>query len=231
MKRIACSLLFVSSIVLLVNACKHPANDVKPVIPPTANQPDTALCFERDVLPVFQANCAIRSCHSGEDANSRQEGFVLNSYQTITTKDFVAGNPGKTKIYKAITENDRDEKMPLGMDPLTPAEVDLIYRWIAMGAPNTGCTTDCDSSKFTFSGAVQPLLNFYCKGCHNSKTSSTGVILDNYNDVRTVATNGQLLGAIRQSPGFAAMPQGGNKLSDCQVRQVENWIASGALND
>lgn len=243
MKRIVYALFLFSTFLLALNACKHPAGDIQPTTPPPTNPgngtgsngtnpADTALCFERDVLPIFQANCSIKGCHSGEDANSRQEGFVFNSYQTITSKEFVPGNPGKTELYEAITEDDRDKRMPYGKAPLTDLEISRIYRWIAMGAPNTtGCSTGCDSSKFTFSAAVQPMLNFYCKGCHNSSSASSGVILDNYVGVRTVASDGRLLNVIKHISGFPAMPQGGNKLSDCQISQIEKWVAAGALND
>ena len=36
--------------------------------------PDTSLCFERDILPIFISNCAKSGCH---DASSHQEGFVV----------------------------------------------------------------------------------------------------------------------------------------------------------
>ena len=75
------------------------------------------------------------------------------------------------------------------------------------------------------------MLEFYCKGCHNSTTATSGVILDNYSGVKTVAANGKLLGVIKRLPGFPAMPKNGNKLSDCQIRQLEKWIAAGAQNN
>ena len=245
MKKIIYALLFLFSSTLLVVACTHPGADVQPATTATSgngtggtggntggNAADTALCFERDVLPIFQANCSIKGCHSGEDADSRKEGFVFNSYQTITSKEFVPGNPGKTELYEAITEDKPEKRMPYGKAPLTAVEISRIYRWIAMGAPNTtGCATGCDSSKFTFSNAIQPMLSFYCKGCHNATTASSGVVLDNYNGVKTVAGDGRLMAVIRRLPGFPAMPQGGNKLSDCQITQVEKWIAAGAQNN
>src|SRR5690349_8075119 len=49
------------------------------------NSGDTALCFERDILPIFQSNCAKSGCH---DAASAQDGYVFTSYQTITAKKF-----------------------------------------------------------------------------------------------------------------------------------------------
>jgi len=31
--------------------------------------------------------------------------------------------------------------------------------------------------------------------------------------------------------GYYPMPKGGNKLSDCEINQVKNWINAGALNN
>jgi hypothetical protein len=58
-----------------------------------------------------------------------------------------------------------------------------------------------------------------------------GVDLSNYNGVATVAVSGTLIGTITHAPGFSAMPQGGNKLSDCEITQIQKWINSGALNN
>jgi hypothetical protein len=37
----------------------------------------------------------------------------------------------------------------------------------------------------------------------------------------------RMLGALRGTAGFSAMPQGGTKLSDCDISKVEKWINSG----
>lgn len=196
----------------------------------TTNPPDTGLCFERDILPIFVSNCAKSGCH---DAASRQDGYVFTSYQTITSKKFRAGDPEHTELYEKITEDKPSKRMPPPQDlPLTQQQVGLIYRWITSGAPNsTGCAGGCDSTRFTYSGVVQPLITQQCRGCHNSATSSGGVNLDNYAGVKAVAADGRLQGVINHSPGYPPMPQGGQKLSSCQIMQVEKWLASGASNN
>lgn len=220
----------------LALACTHTNNDVQPVNPPPGggggggNTADTALCFERDILPIFISNCAKSGCH---DAASRQDGYEFTSYQTITAKKFTPGNPSKTELYEKITEDDHEDRMPPPPNaPLSRESINLIYSWIARGAPNTtGCRSGCDSNAYTFSASIQPLLNQYCKGCHNTVTASGGVMLDSYNGAKTVATSGKLLQVINHAPGVPAMPQGGNKLSACQIKQVAQWINAGALNN
>lgn len=225
--------------VLLLLACKHSSNDVQPGTPGPGTgggggggttPQDTTLCFERDILPIFIANCAKSGCH---DAVSRQDGYEFTSYKTITAKKFKAGDPFDTELYEKITETRPDKRMPQPPNaPLTSKEITLIYNWIKEGAKNTtGCTSNCDSNNVTFSKGIQPLVNQYCRGCHNSTGQSGGVNLDNYNGVKAVALDGRLLNAIKHAPGAPAMPRGGNKLSDCQIRQVEKWILAGTLNN
>ena len=75
------------------------------------------------------------------------------------------------------------------------------------------------------------MINKYCQGCHNAATQSGGLILENYDGLRVVATNGRLLGALKRLPGFSPMPKGGNKLSDCEINIVEKWVNAGAPNN
>ena len=74
-------------------------------------------------------------------------------------------------------------------------------------------------------------MNTYCKGCHNPASLGGGIDLSTYDGVKTVALNGRLSGSINHLAGFVAMPQGGNKLQECQIKQIEKWIAGGALNN
>jgi mono/diheme cytochrome c family protein len=228
----------------IAGGCKHqetpqPANTNTPGTTPTPtpnpaptpnpNPADTGICFKRDILPIFLSNCAMSGCH---DAISRQDGFQFTDYNSIINKEFVPGNANGTELYEKITEDDNDKRMPPPPRPaLTADQVTLIRRWINEGAKNTDFSSDCDTNNFKFSTAVKPITEQYCKGCHNSAAPSAGIALDSYDGVKTVALNGRMLGAIKHLAGYKPMPQGGSKLSDCQVRQVEKWIAGGALNN
>ncbi len=95
-------------------------------------------------------------------------------------------------------------------------------------------STTCDLSNVTFSGTVKPILQASCLSCHsNSKAASSGagIKLENYADVLTTTNNGQLMGAIRHSDGYVAMPQGGGKLTDCEISKLQTWIDNGKLNN
>jgi mono/diheme cytochrome c family protein len=131
-----------------------------------------------------------------------------------------------------ITESDPDDRMPPPpANPLTSAQINLIYTWIAQGARNNTCTNSCDTSNVTFSGTIFPLLQNSCIGCHSGAAAGGQIDLSSYQGVASVANNGRLLGAISHSPGFQPMPRGGNKLPDCRIDQVRIWIEGGALNN
>ncbi len=100
------------------------------------------------------------------------------------------------------------------------------------GAIDTGgCSSNvCDTNSFTYSGAIAPLMQVYCTGCHNA-TSAPGGSLADYNSVRVAAVNGNMIGDISHLSGYNAMPQGGAKLAECQILQIKKWVAAGAPNN
>ncbi len=208
----------------------NPGDTSKPTNPNPTNSDDTALCFERDILPIFISNCAKSGCH---DAATRQEGFEFTSYTTITSKKFKPGDLDDTELWEKITENDHDKRMPPPPNaPLTSQQIALIRDWILRGAPNgTNCPMPCDSSKYKFAADIQPMINTYCKGCHNSVTLSGGYSYETYQGILEPIQNGRFLGAIKHQRGYSPMPRGGSKLTDCQIQKIENWIANGARND
>ena len=98
------------------------------------------------------------------------------------------------------------------------------------GKPGTGCNTTVTK----FSAEVKPILQSYCLSCHSSSaalSSGGGIRLQDYSDVKTNVLNGRLVGAIDQASGFSPMPNGGGKLSDCNILIIKTWIAKGTLND
>ena len=118
--------------------------------------------------------------------------------------------------------------MPANAPDLTAAQLNLIRQWIAAGAVDSGaCQDRCDSMNFTFSGAVQPMINQYCRGCHNG-AGATGGSLADYASIRNAAVSGRLIGDIEHLSGYNAMPLGGAALSNCQVAQITKWVEAGA---
>jgi hypothetical protein len=115
--------------------------------------------------------------------------------------------------------------------PLTKAQKDSIALWINQGARNTtNCNCNCDTTQFTYTAVIQPLLSSNCVGCHKPGSLGGNIDLSTYTSAKAQATNGKLLGSVQHSVGYSPMPQGG-KLSDCQISQLKNWINAGATNN
>lgn len=95
-------------------------------------------------------------------------------------------------------------------------------------------STTCDLTNVTFATTVKPILQASCLSCHsNAKAAGSGggIKLENYSDVVITAGNGQLMGAINHANGYVAMPQGGGKLTDCEISKLQKWIDNGKLNN
>ncbi len=225
--------LLLSGIGLLAINCKHEIPGVS-IVPggngtPTqsSNCSPDSVYFANEVLPLINSNCATAGCH---DAITHKEGVELTSYSKIRTyvKPF---NGGDSKLYEVIVKTNDDRMPPAPMSPLTAAQKSTILKWINQGAFNNQCTGGCDTSSFTYAATVSVTINTFCKGCHNPASLGGGIDLSTYASTRVQAINGKLAGTISHAAGFIAMPQGGSKLSDCQVSQVKKWIAAGTPNN
>jgi hypothetical protein len=97
-------------------------------------------------------------------------------------------------------------------------------------------STPCDTMNVSYSTTILPLITDYCLSCHSGGTPSGNVSLEGYDNVKAAAdipagSYGSLIGVISHAAGNSPMPKNGNKLSDCQIRQVEIWIGEGSQNN
>jgi hypothetical protein len=91
---------------------------------------------------------------------------------------------------------------------------------------------NCNTTGVTFSATVVSLLQSNgCMSCHSGGAPSGNISLEGYSHVRTVAQNGKLYGAISHSAGFSPMPQGGNKMSACNINKIKAWMDAGFPNN
>lgn len=230
MKKAFLSLIILGSLLFTIGSCEHetiaPVVDTTPQPGPVINN---GICFQSDILPLLQSNCAKSGCH---DAATRSKNLVLDSYTNIMQRDIIPGNADASKIYRALFETGKDKMPPLPNTDLTTAQKALIGQWINEGAKNTvNCASNCDTAQFKFAANINPLLNTYCTGCHSGSVPSGNIDLSNYNNVKQQVTSGRLVGAVTHAAGYAAMPKDAGKLSDCQITQIKKWIAAGALNN
>ena len=92
-------------------------------------------------------------------------------------------------------------------------------------------TNTCDTTHFKFAANVAPILNAHCTSCHNTADAAAngGVDLSNYAGVLLHTDHIPIV--IQWLPGQLQMPQGGPKLSDCNIKIIQKWIQAGAQND
>lgn len=178
-------------------------------------------------MPLFQTNCAKSGCH---DSVTMQEGHQFDRYATIVAHGINAGDSSNSEIYKVITAGAPSRIMPkFPNKSLTAAQIHIIATWIQQGAANsTNCALACDISLFTYSGAVRPILQTHCLGCHSGLAVDGGFIsLDTYDGVKEQVTINTLYPAITHT-GPIPMPKIGKKLSDCKIAIIKKWIEAGA---
>ena len=90
--------------------------------------------FLRDIQPILAANCY--RCHSG----SKASGQLRLDDKTLALKGGISGAvilPGRSResrLMQRLLGEGGEQRMPLGNAPLTPAQIDLIRRWIDEGA-------------------------------------------------------------------------------------------------
>jgi hypothetical protein len=212
----------------VIDACKHETPQaVLSSAPVTGGAGE--VCFESQILPIFQTNCAKAGCH---DAATHSDDYIFDSYANIIKKDVRPGNAGNSKVYEVLFETGIKKMPPAPNADLTTEQKALIGRWINEGAKNTvNCTIICDSSQFKYAANVSVTLGIYCLGCHSGATPSGGINLSTYTAVKTVAVNGRLVGAVSHAPGYSAMPKNAGKLSACQIAQIRKWVDAGAPNN
>lgn len=177
-------------------------------------------CYKENVQPILIGKCAGSGCHNPTD---KAAGYDFTNYNGVME----AVTPFKSKkseLYRAISG--RKPEMPLNGTKLTEKELDIIKYWIDFGAKKDSCgNSSCDTlSYITYNTHVKPILSL-CTGCHPSG-SPTGHSLDSYNGVKTSINTGKLLPSIKHT-GPKPMPQGGGKLSDCDIAKIQKWFNNG----
>lgn len=183
-----------------------------------------AFCFERDVQPILVSNCATSGCH---DATTHEEGYNFTTYESTIHKGVVSSNASQSKIYKVITTspNEDDFMPPSPRAALSSDEVAAIARWINEGAKNETCSVQCDSNAIDYSANIAPIIQKYCRGCHQSGASNGNVILETQSQLESIALDGRLLNTLNAANGFTKMPPSGS-VSSCEKQQLTNWTNS-----
>ncbi len=89
----------------------------------------------------------------------------------------------------------------------------------------------CDSLNASYAQTIAPIMAAHCNVCHATAIAQNNIVTDNYTTLSIVALNGQFWKGVSHDPTVSPMPKGGNKLSDCDLAKIKNWINQGSLNN
>jgi hypothetical protein len=93
---------------------------------------------------------------------------------------------------------------------------------------DSACT---DTVNVTYSSSITPILNNYCVSCHSGSNPGGNINLQDYNTVKALVDNGQLLSSINHTGSVVPMPLNGGKLDNCKIAVFEKWILLKAPNN
>ena len=221
---------------ILVNACLNFLSCKHDAIL-SDNIPE--ICFEREVLPVYQNSCGMTGCHNG----SGESGYSLTDYFGIS-HSVVAGKPYESPSYKAIIRRSGEGRMP--PDRPVPLENRTIIRlWIEQGARLTSCLDTTSqppeyvNPRACFSRDILPILVSSCatSGCHDAATHKEGYIFQGYTSTLKAVSPGNPAGSklyevISRPGGEDIMPPAPmNRLSSAAIDSIAAWIRYGALDE
>ncbi len=89
----------------------------------------------------------------------------------------------------------------------------------------------CDTVNVTYGDEISRIIQSNCAtpGCHVAGGDGDGDF-NNFAEVSAKVADGRLLRSVKRESGVFPMPAAG-PLRDCEVRQIELWIASGAAEN
>ena len=98
---------------------------------------DNPVSYSKDIRPIFVANCV--ACHQA----AKDEGaYVMTDFDRLLSGGesgapaIVPGDPDASYLVELITPVDGEAEMPLSGVALSNEDVDLIRKWIQLGAKN-----------------------------------------------------------------------------------------------
>ena len=89
----------------------------------------------------------------------------------------------------------------------------------------------CETADLTYNNDIASIINSNCAtaGCHNADAAANATFpMTDFAEVTVAVGFDRIVGAISHSNGFSAMPKNGDKLDQCVIDKVTQWIADGA---
>lgn len=211
-------------VVLILLACQH-----ETPWPPISNTPirsydcsEDTVYFQNEILPILVSNCAMSGCH---DQTSHRDGIVLTDYVSIMNSDIIKRRDADdSELFEVLTETGDDLMPPPPNSPLSSENIESIRKWINQGAINKQCM-ECDTTLFTFSQGIFPILEQNCLGCHGA--GSTDGDFSNY---QNIFDNVSLIWSRIDANEMPPQPEGLG-LPQCEKTIIQKWMAVGSPNN
>lgn len=94
-------------------------------------------------------------------------------------------------------------------------------------------SSDCDTTQISFAADVEPIILAKCgyEGCHGSNFPSANISLNNHANIVGTVSAEVLLSSIIHDGNASFMPKNGNKLPDCDILIIQQWIHEGQPNN
>jgi mono/diheme cytochrome c family protein len=198
--------------------------------------------FEKDVLPVFTQYCF--TCHG---QSSPKLGLDLRTAASALKGShngpvIVKGSPDESLLWKMVSTRAMppsfyNQKMP-------EAEMEIIRRWIAAGAPFDApvgaAAQEAAQQRERFERDVAPLLKARCVQCHGETKPAAGLNLATSVGLLKGSVNGPVIVEgfsersvlIRRISNHTMPPPGtGKPLTEAEARLIKEWIDRGNFSE
>ncbi len=118
---------------------------------PVSGADKKPVSFRADIAPILLAKC--QACHGEKSAKGN---YRLDTYEALMAgkgegRNVITGKPVASKFHQLLMTKDADDRMPQKADPLPPAQIELVKRWIEQGAKFDGA-----DPKLTLAELVPP---------------------------------------------------------------------------
>ncbi len=195
--------------------------------------------FARDVEPLLARTCV--TCHS---ETLPQAGLALTTRAGAlrggaSGPAIVPGDPATSLLVKRVLGSPDLPRMPMGLPPLTEAQIATLKQWVAEGAswPEPVAAVSSKGGP-DFVRDIQPIFANRCARCHGADLQKSQLRLDS----RLGALRGGLSGKVIV-PGRSAdsvliqrltgalrprMPFEGPPLPAAELARIRAWIDAGA---
>ena len=113
----------------------------------------------------------------------------------------------------------------------------FFFTLIIIAAGIASCSSDsedpietCVVDNLTYTNDIAAIINTNCATtdvCHTA-TSTRIFSLADFAAVSLQVPENRISGAINQLSGFAAMPRNAERLDDCTIAMIDQWLDDGA---